>query len=56
VLINEQGDVVSAKAVDGHLLFRQEAERAAKRAKFRPTLLSDEPVKVTGVIVYRFTK
>jgi len=56
VLINEQGDVVSAKAVDGHLLFRQEAERAAKRAKFKPTLLSDEPVKVTGVIVYRFTK
>jgi len=56
VLIDESGDVVSAKAVDGHAFFRLEAERAARRAKFRPTLLSDVPVKVTGVIVYRFTK
>jgi len=56
VLIDESGDVVSAKAVDGHILFRQEAERAARRAKFKPTLLSDQPVKVTGVIVYKFTR
>ena len=56
VLIDESGDVVSAKAVDGHILFKPEAERAAKRAKFKPTLLSDQPVKVTGMIVYKFTK
>jgi len=56
VLIDESGDVVSAKAVDGHPFFKLEAERAARRAKFRPTLLSEVPVKVTGVIVYRFTK
>jgi protein TonB len=56
VLINEQGDVVSAKAIDGHPLFKLEAERAAKGAKFKPTLLSDTPVKVTGIIVYRFVK
>ena len=56
VLIDETGHVVSAKAIDGNVLFRQEAERAARRAKFKPTLLSDEPVKVTGVIVYKFKK
>jgi periplasmic protein TonB len=56
VLIDETGHVVSAKAIDGNVLFRQEAERAARRAKFKPTLLSDEPVKVTGVIVYNFKK
>jgi protein TonB len=56
VLIDETGQVVSAKALDGNVLFRQEAERAARKAKFKPTLLSDEPVKVTGVIVYKFKK
>jgi len=56
VLINESGDVVSAKAVDGHPFLKLEAERAAKKARFKPTLLSGEPVKVNGVIVYKFTR
>ena len=56
VLIDESGDVVSAKAVTGPPILKPEAERAARKAKFGPTLLSGEPVKVTGVIVYRFTK
>ncbi len=56
VLIDESGDVVSAKAVDGHAFFRPEAVRAALKAKFKPTLLSDQPVKVTGVIVYKFSR
>lgn len=56
VLIDETGRVVSAKAVDGHAFFKVEAERAARNAKFNPTLLSDQPVKVSGVIVYRFSK
>lgn len=54
VLISEQGDVVSAKAATGHMFLKPEAERAAWKAKFKPTLLSDVPVKVTGVIIYRF--
>ena len=56
VLINEQGDVVSANAITGHVTLKAEAERAARRAKFKPTTLSGEPVKVTGVIIYRFSK
>lgn len=56
VLIDESGRVVSAKSVDGHPLLRSAAEDAAKRASFTPTLLSGVPVKVTGVIVYNFTK
>jgi periplasmic protein TonB len=56
VLINEEGDVVSAQAITGHVTLKAEAERAARRAKFRPTLLSDQPVKVTGVIIYRFSR
>jgi TonB family protein len=56
VTIDETGNVISAKAADGHPLFRQVAEQAARTAKFRPTLLNDAPVKVTGVIVYNFKR
>ena len=54
VLISESGSVVSASAVSGHPLLRQAAEQAARGAKFKPTLLSGQPVKVNGVIVYNF--
>ena len=56
VLIDENGQVVSAKAVKGHVLLKRDAENAAWKAKFRPTYLSGEAVKVTGVIVYRFIR
>ncbi len=56
ITIDEAGNVISAKAADGHPFFRPVAEQAARNAKFRPTLLNDVPVKVTGVIVYNFRK
>ncbi|MEQ1605367.1 MAG: energy transducer TonB [Pyrinomonadaceae bacterium] len=56
VTIDETGRVISANAVSGHILLRPEAERAARIARFSPTLLSDVPVKVTGVITYNFVK
>jgi periplasmic protein TonB len=56
VLIDESGKVVSAKAVSGNAMLREAAERAARTARFTPTKLSDVPVKVTGVIVYNFTR
>lgn len=55
VLIDETGRVVSAKAVSGHPLLKAVSEVAAQNAKFAPTLLSNQPVKVTGVIVYKFS-
>ncbi|MEP6944441.1 MAG: energy transducer TonB [Acidobacteriota bacterium] len=54
VLIDESGRVVSASAVSGHPLLRQAAESAARGARFSPTLLSGQPVKVSGVITYNF--
>jgi protein TonB len=54
VLIDENGNVVSASATGGNPLLRQAAEGAARRAKFRPTELSGQPVKVSGVITYVF--
>ncbi|HEY2867201.1 MAG TPA: energy transducer TonB [Pyrinomonadaceae bacterium] len=56
VTIDETGEVISANAASGNALLRQAAENAAWKAKFTPTLLSKVPVKVTGVIVYNFTR
>lgn len=54
VTIDEKGNVISASAVSGHPLLRASAVEAAKASTFSPTLLSGEPVRVTGVIVYNF--
>jgi protein TonB len=54
VLIDENGNVVSAHAVSGHPLLQGAAVGAARQAKFSPTKLSGQPVKVTGVIQYNF--
>jgi len=54
VLISESGSVISASAVSGHPLLKAAAEAAARGARFSPTLLSGQPVKVSGVITYNF--
>src|SRR5687768_14231574 len=54
ILVDESGRVVSASAVNGHPLLQQAAVAAARNARFSPTLLSGQPVKVSGVITYNF--
>lgn len=54
VLIDESGKVISAKAIDGHPIFRQVSQDAAYRAQFSPTKLGEQAVKVSGVITYNF--
>ena len=54
VLIDEKGNVVSAKATSGHPLLIPEAQKAALRARFSPTILGEQAVKVQGVITYNF--
>ena len=54
VLIDETGRVISAKAVSGSPFLTVEAQRAAYQARFSPTLIGDQPVKVSGVITYNF--
>ncbi len=55
VLIDESGKVTEARVVSGHPLLRPAALVAAKQAKFSPSKLSGEPVKVRGTISYVFT-
>jgi protein TonB len=54
VTVDESGRVISATAVGGHPLLQQAAVAAARQARFSPTLLSGQPVKVNGVITYNF--
>lgn len=54
VTIDENGSVISARAVSGHPLLQAVAVGAARGARFSPTKLSGQPVKVTGVITYNF--
>ena len=54
VVLDETGKVVSATATSGPTILRDAAVQAALKAKFSPTKLSGQPVKVSGVINYKF--
>lgn len=54
ITVDEAGHVISAEATSGHVLLRAAAVQAANAAKFRPTLISGKPAKVTGTITYDF--
>ena len=56
VLIDEQGAVVEAKAVSGPQHLQPAAVNAARLARFTPTLLLGEPVKVSGTLSYNFVR
>ena len=54
VVIDEDGKVISATAENGPSTLREAAIKAALRARFSPTKLSGQPVKVFGTISYKF--
>jgi TonB family protein len=54
VVLDETGKVVSATASSGPTMLRDSAVQAALKARFSPTKLSGQPVKVSGVINYKF--
>ena len=54
VLVDEQGTVVEARAVSGPPPLHNAAVAAARLARFSPTLLMGEPVRVSGTLSYNF--
>jgi TonB family protein len=54
VVLDESGKVVSAIATGGPAILRDSAVQAALKARFSPTKLSGQPVKVSGIINYKF--
>ncbi|MDT7543587.1 MAG: periplasmic protein TonB [Acidobacteriota bacterium] len=54
VTVDETGKVISAHAISGNPLLQQAAVQTAYSWRFSPTLLSGQPVKVTGSITFNF--
>lgn len=54
IMTDEQGNVISARAISGHPLLQSAAVNAARQAKFTPTYLAGQLVKVRGVLAYNF--
>ncbi|HXD34357.1 MAG TPA: TonB family protein [Pyrinomonadaceae bacterium] len=55
VVVDETGKVISAQASSGPAILRDVSVLAATKARFSPTMLSGQPVKVTGLINYKFS-
>lgn len=53
--IDEKGNVVSAKAQNGHQLLRSSAEDAARKSTFKQVTFDNKPIKAKGIIVYNFS-
>jgi TonB family protein len=53
--IDENGTVATVKHTDGPQLLKQAATDAARRWKFRPTVVGGQPVRVMGYINFSFT-
>ncbi|MEP6849754.1 MAG: energy transducer TonB [Acidobacteriota bacterium] len=54
VLIDEAGCIGEAKMTSGHPLLASASLRAAKASIFEPVLLSGNPVRVYGIIIYNY--
>ena len=54
VVVDENGKVISAQAIDGPLPLRESAEAAARQALFDPTVKDGITVKVAGTLTYDF--
>lgn len=54
IVFDETGKVIWAKAVSGHPKLREVAEDAAWETKFSPTILSGQPVRTSGIMLYNF--
>lgn len=55
IVIDEIGDVVSAKGLSGHPLFLTLLEKESLTAKFKPTIVDGKADKLRAVIVYKIT-
>ncbi len=54
VLVNEDGEVIFANPLSGSEELWAESVKAAVGARFAPTTLSGESVKITGRLIYDF--
>lgn len=55
VLIDQIGSVINATAVSGPGDLRSAAEAAARKWRFKPTIVNGRPIKVQGMLTFNFT-
>ena len=55
IVIDEKGDVIWAKAIEGHPLLREASLKAACMSRHSPYQISGQGVKASGVISYNFS-
>lgn len=55
LMVDERGTVAAVERTDGPELLRRAAEDAARRWKFRPTIVNGQAVRVSGFINFNFT-
>jgi hypothetical protein len=55
ITVDEVGNVVTAKAIDGHQFLRPGSEDAARRSKLKPATFNGQPIKSKGHIIYNYS-
>jgi len=54
VVVDTEGNVISAAAISGNPLLRASAAAAARKAKFTPDRIAGQPVRFDGILTYTF--
>lgn len=54
--VDEQGAVTAINRTDGPQMLRQAAVDAARKWKFKPTVIDGKPVRIMGFINFNFTQ
>ena len=54
VVVDTEGKVIAASAIDGHPLLVAACVEAARETLFSPTLWEGKPVNIVGIIKYNF--
>ncbi len=56
VIVDETGKVIAAEIEDGRIELRRSAIEAARKARFKPTLIDGQPVQITGILSYLYVQ
>jgi hypothetical protein len=56
VIVDEKGDVIEAKAVEGDAILREMSVAAARKTKFAPYLVNGKAVKSSGFLSFGFAR
>lgn len=54
VLIDENGNVIEAKVINGHPFLQLTSIKAARKSKFEPLIFGGNAFSVRGIIIYNF--